>query len=201
MDIQAALEWCDQVMAKVDGERMAWSQCLDRISFAIGMAREVPLVYYADGERYEIGTAQIQHDDGLLTAAMHITSIKHEFLTHPIMRAPRGSYSISIRTEPPAEVSVKPIPAKPASSYSFGFGEGSKQWDSMRVIDLMGRVTESPVSEFRKKYMRYSTDAMDRIHPRFSTYDRPFAHYSMMPDGTFINNLTGKPVFTEEKDD
>lgn len=188
MDIQAALEWCDQVMAKVDGERMAWSQCLDRISFAIGMAREVPLVYYADGERYEIGTAQIQHDDGLLTAAMHITSIKHEFLTHPIMRAPRGSYSISIRTEPPAEVSVKPIPAKPASSYSFGFGEDGPDY---RVLRLH-RYVENDVSIEPKSY----------VLPRhYSNLDVPFTHYTMKNDGSVVNNLTGQTVFTKRKKD
>lgn len=193
MDIQAALEWCDQVMAKVDGERMAWSQCLDRISFAIGMAREVPLVYYADGERYEIGTAQIQHDDGLLTAAMHITSIKHEFLTHPIMRAPRGSYSISIRTEPPAEVSVKPIPAKPASSYSFGFGENGYD---VRLLEGDGSISEMTSEEFQRKYRKH-----EPLPRRYSKLDVPFAHYTMKKDGSVINNFTGQTVLTTIKKD
>lgn len=192
------------MLARVDDDLLEWGSALDRVSFAIGMGKKLPLVYYANGERIEIGTAEIRHDDNLLYAAMEITSIDKDFMSHPIMTAPRGSYSIGYSAGPPEEVHVKPLPveqALPASSYSYGFNEGSKRWDSMRVIDLMGRVTESPVSEFRKKYMRYSTDAMDRIHPRFSTYDRPFAHYSMMPDGTFINNLTGQTVLTTIKKD
>lgn len=106
MDAAAALEWCDQVITEVDIELMEWRYDIDRMALA---GVEVPLVYYADGERYEIGTARLKHEDGAL---MMDAKIESEFQEQLDILFPKGAYSLSYDPGPPPRVTARPVEPK-----------------------------------------------------------------------------------------
>ena len=71
MDEKEILARCEAVITEVDIEIMNWQHEVDLMSF---IGQEVPLVLYTDGERVEVGTARLVHDDGALKMTGEITS-------------------------------------------------------------------------------------------------------------------------------
>lgn len=91
MDVQAALEWCDQIITEVDIDLMEWNQALDRVSLAgiyvpielwtnddpprqvtssvlsQAAGKELRVMHHVNGEWTKIGTAKVD-GDGRITA-------------------------------------------------------------------------------------------------------------------------------------
>lgn len=181
-----------------------WQADLDMLALA---GVEVPLVLHKDGEAIGIGEAHLFHNDGALA------------MTGENIVAPEFADMQAWRYLRPNAVPYFEEPRDPLPLVLYKDGErkvvGTAEYEVLPNGDIMatGTVIED-VPELTDKVLdaysvsiagdprfRYSGNWKDPYQMHFKPeLEPPLAHYSLMPDGRFFNNITKKYVDTEEKD-
>jgi hypothetical protein len=109
MDVDKALDilaLCAAAMSHVDKDLLEWRFALDRIALE-GAGLSLPLVWHKDGERVEVGTARLIHDDGALYAIGEVTE------NIPELKPPAGSYSLSFGSDGHVHMTAIPESMRP----------------------------------------------------------------------------------------
>jgi hypothetical protein len=166
-----------------------WQADLDMLALA---GVEVPLVLHMDGEAVGIGEARLFHNDGAL-AMTGENIVAPEFADMQAWRYLRPN------AKPYFEDPIDPLPLvlhKDGERRVVGFA----QYEVLPNGDIMatGTITE-PVPELTAGVLdAYSVSMASSGYMSISKDIEPLAHYSLMPDGRFFNNITKK--FVPEKD-
>lgn len=131
MDEKEILAYCEAVITEVDIEIMEWQHQVDLMSF---IGQDVPLVLYTGGERVEVGTARLVHDDGALKMTGEITAELAMFNDQPGHYS-LDSYSIGFDTVDKQLTAVALAPKEAASHFRIGESGTIEQFVDLRTTN------------------------------------------------------------------
>ena len=189
MDEKEILARCEAVITEVDIELMNWHHEIDLMAF---IGQDVPLVLYTDGERIEVGTARLTHDDGALKMTGEITADLARFNDQPGHYS-LDSFSIGFDTLDKQLTAVSLAPKEAAPHFRIGESGMIEQFVDLRDTS---RNTDPPSgrAEFHTDKLR------EKIHQKVqeALYPDPKVWGGVSPEEV-LDFYEKHPFFSDDK--